>query len=508
VLTCVSFLFAHTRLMCSSCSRTDEFFFAPPDDLLDGGAAGLVPSHNSGFVPSKPGRALDAPPPQRVVSKKDDDAYWTARQQRQESKLLQPKKRWHAGSKMRLKKNQKAAVFLEWLVKTYDLEQRGRGYACMQCGLDVASSSTSLFDSGFHVVDVAGGRGQLAFYLAAFYTVPVSVIDPVVMNLARFEVQFAKKQAAVKRMQLATMAKTDATSTSSSSVSTAPDSASATALSSSCILCSRSTPPQSNSSSASPTATSFEQTSSPAAQPVPWLSHLRHYQCMFPSSIALSVHKNHRQSRFIVRSIVARAAPPSSSIARVAHTCVRSVCFSFSGRPASKSTDGDETASDDDDECIDCDEQAGAEFSSPLRSPSRSDDANASLSAALASTLSSCSLLYGMHSDGATEALVDYALEHDKDFAVVPCCVFPSAAPHRRVQRSTVQRQTRDKQQSRHTDSAAPLPCDDTYADGDWVAVRTYEEFLAYLLAKHPSIQRVDLGFEGRNTVLYRCRAR
>jgi len=36
-----------------------------------------------------------------------------------------------------------------------------------------------------------------------------------------------------------------------------------------------------------------------------------------------------------------------------------------------------------------------------------------------------------MHPDEATEAIVDFALAHQKPFAVVPCCVFPSQFPKR-----------------------------------------------------------------------------
>jgi hypothetical protein len=43
-----------------------------------------------------------------------------------------------------------------------------------------------------------------------------------------------------------------------------------------------------------------------------------------------------------------------------------------------------------------------------------------------------CSAVIGMHPDQATEAIVDFALEYKKPFAVVPCCVFPDLFKHRR----------------------------------------------------------------------------
>ena len=82
------------------------------------------------------------------------------------------------------------------------------------------------------------------------------------------------------------------------------------------------------------------------------------------------------------------------------------------------------------------------------------------------------SLLVGMHSDQATEAIIDVALSLSVPFAVVPCCVHASTFPNRR----------------------AP--------DGSTVV--SYQQFVDYLLAKHPSIQKTFLPFKGRNQVIYR----
>ena len=93
---------------------------------------------------------------------------------------------------------------------------------------------------------------------------------------------------------------------------------------------------------------------------------------------------------------------------------------------------------------------------------------------AMIELLSDASILLGMHSDGATEAIIDAALELDKPFAVVPCCVFPRENPDR------------------------VLP------DGEQVV--TYEHLLTYLQAKahDASILKAELPFFGRNVVLYR----
>lgn len=77
-----------------------------------------------------------------------------------------------------------------------------------------------------------------------------------------------------------------------------------------------------------------------------------------------------------------------------------------------------------------------------------------------------------MHPDEATDSIVDTALKFNKPFAIVPCCVFGLDFPNRR------------------------LP------DGGKVV--SYEDLVAYLMAKDPSIQKTFLPFHGKNLVLYR----
>lgn len=43
----------------------------------------------------------------------------------------------------------------------------------------------------------------------------------------------------------------------------------------------------------------------------------------------------------------------------------------------------------------------------------------------------SCVLLIGMHPDEATVSIVQVAEKYNKNFAVVPCCVFPTKFPDR-----------------------------------------------------------------------------
>jgi hypothetical protein len=87
-----------------------------------------------------------------------------------------------------------------------------------------------------------------------------------------------------------------------------------------------------------------------------------------------------------------------------------------------------------------------------------------------------CSLMIGLHADGATEAIVDAALRYGKPFCVVPCCVFPTLFPQRFVVAD---------------DGVTQVP------------VRTHEQFCAYLLGKDPRFRQSTLPFEGRNVCIW-----
>ena len=80
-------------------------------------------------------------------------------------------------------------------------------------------------------------------------------------------------------------------------------------------------------------------------------------------------------------------------------------------------------------------------------------------------------LVVGMHPDEATDAIVDLCVQTGKPFAIVPCCVFPESHPHRRT------------------------------TEGG--TVRTYEDYIEHLAAKHPTIERAELPIVGRSTVLF-----
>lgn len=93
------------------------------------------------------------------------------------------------------------------------------------------------------------------------------------------------------------------------------------------------------------------------------------------------------------------------------------------------------------------------------------------------SLIQTIQICVGLHPDECTEDIVDVALQFDKPLAIVPCCVFSGFFPLRTIQ---------------DPETKARKP------------VRTYEEFVTYLLAKDERLQKTSLPFEGRNIVIFR----
>lgn len=82
----------------------------------------------------------------------------------------------------------------------------------------------------------------------------------------------------------------------------------------------------------------------------------------------------------------------------------------------------------------------------------------------------------GLHPDECTEDILDVALLYNKSVAIVPCCVFPSLFPTRQLQVPNTQ--------------------------GSRI-VRTYNDFMQYLLEKDERLQVEALPFQGKNQVIY-----
>jgi hypothetical protein len=89
----------------------------------------------------------------------------------------------------------------------------------------------------------------------------------------------------------------------------------------------------------------------------------------------------------------------------------------------------------------------------------------------IARIMANCSILVGLHPDQATGDLVDYALAHNKPFAVVPCCTF------------------HEHFRDRFLPSGKP--------------VKSYADLVQWILAKDSRILKDELPTGGRNIVLH-----
>ena len=102
------------------------------------------------------------------------------------------------------------------------------------------------------------------------------------------------------------------------------------------------------------------------------------------------------------------------------------------------------------------------------------DDHSLAISEELQQAVEKATLILGLHADGATEAIVDAALQYKKPFVVVPCCVFPNLFTTRRVEE-----------------------------EGRMVPVRSHEQFCRYLASKDSRFKTEVLPFEGRNQAIW-----
>lgn len=101
------------------------------------------------------------------------------------------------------------------------------------------------------------------------------------------------------------------------------------------------------------------------------------------------------------------------------------------------------------------------------------DDSTLASNEKLKEAMQSAKVIIGMHADGATEYIVDAALQYGKPFVVVPCCVFPNLFNQRFL--------------FRHEKK---------------IPVRSHEQFCAFLLEKDARFRREVLPFEGRNVAI------
>ena len=111
-----------------------------------------------------------------------------------------------------------------------------------------------------------------------------------------------------------------------------------------------------------------------------------------------------------------------------------------------------------------------------------------------------------------TEPAIDFAIRRRLAFAVVPCCVFPSLFPERRV--GEEERQQEDDGEAADANDASLTEKQRRRRErkrrkkrrGKRIA--SYDDFMRFLQRKHPRMRRARLGFESgaghaRNQVLF-----
>lgn len=110
----------------------------------------------------------------------------------------------------------------------------------------------------------------------------------------------------------------------------------------------------------------------------------------------------------------------------------------------------------------------------------------------------STDLVCGFHPDQATEACIDLAFVLGAPFCIVPCCVFPAEFPHRRLLPT-------EDGGGRSRDYDVDDLIDPSKDEGE--RVRTYHQLLAYLQQKCPEAKQDFLPFvfteTAKNGVLY-----
>jgi len=147
-------------------------------------------------------------------------------------------------------------------------------------------------------------------------------------------------------------------------------------------------------------------------------------------------------------------------------------------------------------------------FTSPYQSIISLDDekVNSYTDAKLDEAVKNATLIIGLHSDGATEAIVDAALLYKKPFVVVPCCVFPNLFHERYI--STEMNDATDDTilytRERQIVKDASTNQEERQAITEKrVPVRTHDQFCKYLLAKDPRFVKEILPFDGRNVAIW-----
>ena len=338
------------------------------------------------------------------------------------------------GRRHHARNRNKAGDFRRWLVDTF--------------GFDTLSS-------GEGILDVAGGKGELAFELRNISGIPVTVVDPRPMRLDRYVRRF--RSGIYHRNQSQVASKLRRPQTSSLSAPTHlrmflhkgvfdPSATKETRRAAT------------TESYALAHATRWSRRGLVETESAPTAD--------IPGDIPARVNLDeaYRVPGAPVRhkTMFTRAPPSSNSSASVDLPIVK----------AADVMNEDETY-----ECDDVSTPVDEDRDAAAMEPIAMDSAETA--ATCERVLSGCSVVVGLHPDQATDAAVDFALAHGKPFAVVPCCTYARDFPHRR----------------RPPGPGRPK------GGGP---VTTHAHLVEYLLAKAPGVIKCEtLPFEGKNVVVY-----
>ena len=338
------------------------------------------------------------------------------------------------GRRHHARNRNKAGDFRRWLVDTF--------------GFDTLSS-------GEGILDVAGGKGELAFELRNISGIPVTVVDPRPMRLDRYVRRFRSGIYHRNQSQVASKLRRPQTSSLSAPThlrmflhkgvfdpSTTEEARRAATMESYALA----------------HATRWSRRGLVETESAPTAD--------IPGDIPARVNLDeaYRVPGAPVRhkTMFTRAPPSSNSSASVDLPIVNKQ---------------DVMNEDETYECDDVNTHIDEDRDAAAMEPIAMDSAETA--ATCERVLSGCSVVVGLHPDQATDAAVDFALAHGKPFAVVPCCTYARDFPHRR------------------------LPPGPGRPKGGG-PVTTHAHLVEYLLAKAPGVIKSEtLPFEGKNVVVY-----
>ena len=338
------------------------------------------------------------------------------------------------GRRHHARNRNKAGDFRRWLVDTF--------------GFDTLSS-------GEGILDVAGGKGELAFELRNISGIPVTVVDPRPMRLDRYVRRFRSGIYHRNQSQVASKLRRPQTSSLSAPThlrmflhkgvfdqSTTEETRRAATMESYALA----------------HATRWSRRGLVETESAPTAD--------IPGDIPARVNLDeaYRVPGAPVRhkTMFTRAPPSSNSSASVDLPIVNKQ---------------DVMNEDETYECDDVNTHIDEDRDAAAMEPIAMDSAETA--ATCERVLSGCSVVVGLHPDQATDAAVDFALAHGKPFAVVPCCTYARDFPHRR------------------------LPPGPGRPKGGG-PVTTHAHLVEYLLAKAPGVIKSEtLPFEGKNVVVY-----